>query len=154
MARNRIKLIVSIWLAAACLAAGQQAWAQAENFPNRPIKIIVPFTAGGVVDSIARLLAEKMSARYGQPVVVENRAGAGGSIGTDLVAKSPPDGYTLLLVSPGHAVAPNLIKGVTWDPVRDFRAIQGLGVIPNAIVVHPDVPAKNMSELIDSSMVF
>lgn len=149
MARIRIKLIVSTWLAAVFLAAGQQASAQAENFPNRPIKIIVPFTAGGVVDSIARLLAEKMSARYGQPVVVENRAGAGGSIGTDQVAKSPPDGYTLLLVSPGHAVAPNLIKGVTWDPVRDFRAIQGLGVIPNAIVVHPDLPAKNMSELID-----
>lgn len=149
MTRTRIKLIVSAALGALCLAAGPQAWAQAEAFPNRTIKIIVPFTAGGVVDSIARLLAEKMAARYGQSVVVENRAGAGGSIGTDLVAKSAPDGYTLLLVSPGHAVAPALIKGVTWDPVRDFRAIQGLGVIPNAIVVHPDVPAKTMAELID-----
>ena len=149
MTGHRIKLIISAALASLCLASAQQAWAQAENFPTKAIKIIVPFTAGGVVDSIARLLAEKMSARYGQPVVVENRAGAGGSIGTDQVAKSAPDGYTLLLVSPGHAVAPSLIKGVTWDPTRDFRAIQGLGVIPNAIVVHPDVPAKNMAELIE-----
>ncbi len=149
MTRNRIKQILSTALTSLCLVSGQQAWAQAENFPTKAIKIIVPFTAGGVVDSIARLLAEKMSARYGQPVVVENRAGAGGSIGTDQVAKSAPDGYTLLLVSPGHAVAPSLIKGVTWDPTRDFRAIQGLGVIPNAIVVHPDVPAKTMSELIE-----
>jgi len=149
MTRNRIKQILSTALASLCLVSAQQAWAQAENFPSKAIKIVVPFTAGGVVDSIARLLAEKMSARYGQPVVVENRAGAGGSIGTDQVAKSAPDGYTLLLVSPGHAVAPSLIKGVTWDPTRDFRAILGLGVIPNAIVVHPDVPAKTMSELIE-----
>lgn len=149
MTKSRIKLIISAALAALCMATGQQTWAQADGFPNRTIKIVVPFTAGGVVDSIARLLAEKMSARYGQSVVVENRVGAGGSIGTDMVAKSAPDGYTLLLVSPGHAVAPSLVKGVTWDPVRDFRAIQGLGVIPNAIVVHPDVPAKTMSELIE-----
>jgi tripartite-type tricarboxylate transporter receptor subunit TctC len=149
MTGHRIKLFISAALASLCLASAQQAWAQTENFPNKPIKIIVPFTAGGVVDSIARLLAEKMSARYGQPVVVENRVGAGGSIGTDLVAKSAPDGYTLLLVSPGHAVAPTLNKGVNWDPVRDFRAIQGLGVIPNAIVVHPDVPAKTMAEFIE-----
>ena len=149
MTRHRIKQILSTALASLCLVSAQQAWAQADNFPSKAIKIIVPFTAGGVVDSIARLLAEKMSARYGQAVVVENRAGAGGSIGTDLVAKSAPDGYTLLLVSPGHAVAPSLIKGVTWDPTRDFRAIQGLGVIPNAIVVHPDVPAKTMPELIE-----
>jgi tripartite-type tricarboxylate transporter receptor subunit TctC len=149
MNTHRIKRHLSIALASLCLLFGQQAWAQADSFPNKAIKIIVPFPAGGVVDLVARLLAEKMSARYGQPVVVENRAGAGGSIGTELVAKSAPDGYTLLLVSPGHAVAPSLKKSISWDPIRDFRAIHGLGVIPNAIVVHPDVPAKTMSEFIE-----
>lgn len=130
------------------LLATAPAQAQAENFPNKPLRIIVPFTAGGVVDSIARIIGEKLSTKYGQPVVVENKSGAGGSIGTDFVAKSSPDGYTLLCVSPGFAVGPSLIKGVTWDPVRDFRAIGGFGVIPNVIVVHPDVPAKNMAELV------
>lgn len=149
MKTNRIKQFLSIAVASFFMSFGQQAWAQADDFPNKPIKILVPFPAGGVVDLVARLLAEKMSARYGQPVVIENRAGAGGSIGTDLVAKSPPDGYTLLLVSPGHAVAPILRKAVTWNPTRDFRAVYGLGIIPNAIVVHPDVPAKTMSEFIE-----
>jgi tripartite-type tricarboxylate transporter receptor subunit TctC len=81
-------------------------------------------------------------------VIVENRAGAGGSIGTEYASKAAPDGYTLLLVSPGHAVAPTLIKGVTWSPVRDFRGIEGFGVIPNVIVVPPNVPVKNMAELV------
>ncbi|MEJ8825509.1 tripartite tricarboxylate transporter substrate binding protein [Variovorax humicola] len=137
---------------AACIAtlpllATLPAAAQ-DDFPNKPIRIIVPFSAGGVVDSIARIVGERLSTKYGQPVVVENKTGAGGSIGTDFVAKAAPDGYTLLCVSPGYAVAPSLIKGVTWDPVRDFRSIEGFGVIPNVFVVHPDVPAKSMAELI------
>ena len=120
-----------------------------EVFPNKTIKIIVPFTAGGIVDSIARSIGEKLATKTGQPVIVENKAGAGGAIGTDFVAKSPADGYTLLLVSPGHAVAPSLQKGVTWSPVRDFKAVAGIGIVPNVIVVHPNVSAKNMSELIE-----
>ena len=120
-----------------------------DSYPNKPLRIIVPFTAGGIVDSIARTIGEKLSTKYGQPVVVENKVGAGGAIGTDFVAKSPADGYTLLLVSPGHAVAPSLQKGVTWHPVRDFKGIAGIGVVPNVIVVHPNVPAKTMTELID-----
>lgn len=135
--------------AASTLAlAAAPSFAQ-DAYPNKPIRIIVPFTAGGIVDSIARAIGEKMSSRYGQPVIVENKAGAGGAIGTDLVAKSAADGYTLLLVSPGHAVAPSLQKGVTWNPVRDFKAIAGIGIVPNVIVVHPDVPAKTMSELVE-----
>jgi len=128
--------------------AAAPALAQSEAFPTKALRIVVPFTAGGVVDSIARIIGEKLSARYGQPVVVENKTGAGGSIGTDFVAKAAPDGYTLLAVSPGHAVAPSLIKGVAWDPVRDFRAIEGFGIIPNVIVVHPDVLAKTLADLI------
>lgn len=138
-------------LTAACGALSVLAAAPAsaqDGFPQKPIRLIVPFTAGGVVDSIARTLGNKLSVKYGQPVIVENKAGAGGAIGTDFVAKAPADGYTLLVVSPGHAVAPTLQKGVTWNPVRDFRAIAGFGVIPNVIVVHPDVPAKSMAELI------
>ena len=128
-----------------CLVHGA---AQAQDFLSKPVRIVVPQTPGGASDALARIVGQKLSEKWGQAVVIENRAGAGGSIGTDLVAKSAPDGYTLLLVSPGHAVAPTLNKGVTWDPVRDFRAIQGLGVIPNAIVVHPDVPAKNFQEFV------
>lgn len=119
------------------------------QYPDKPIKIIVPFSAGGIVDSVARLMGDKLSVQYGKPVVVENRTGAGGSIGTDYVANAPADGYTLLLVSPSHAVAPSLQKSITWNPVRDFKAIAGFGIVPNIIVVHPDTPAKTMAEFID-----
>jgi tripartite-type tricarboxylate transporter receptor subunit TctC len=139
----------SLAVAAGALALGALPVSAQENYPNRPIRIVVPFTAGGIVDAIARTIGDKLSTKYGQPVVVENKAGAGGAIGTDAVAKSAPDGYTLLLVSPGHAVAPSLQKGVSWNPVRDFRSVAGLGVVPNAIVVHPSVPVKTMGELIE-----
>ena len=136
-------------------AAGAMALALApsthaqEAFPTKPIRIVVPFTAGGIVDSIARTIGEKLSAKYGQPVLVENKAGAGGAIGTDFVAKAPADGYTLLLVSPGFAVAPSLQKGLGWNPVRDFRSVAGIGVVPNVIVVYPGVPAKTMVEFVE-----
>lgn len=124
------------------------ALAQEANYPSRPIRIIVPFSAGGVVDSTARIIAEKLGAKYGQPVIVENKAGAGGAIGTEFVAKSAPDGYTLLCVSPSHAVLSSVVKNLNWNPVRDFRAIQGIGVVPNLFVVHPSVPVKTMPELL------
>src|SRR3954470_14569348 len=117
------------FIAAALAALVALPVAAQTDYPTRPIKIIVPFSAGGIVDSIARVIGEKLSTKYGQPVVVENKVGAGGAIGTEFVAKSPGDGYTLLLVSPGHALAPSLQKGVTWKPVRDFRAIEGIGVV-------------------------
>jgi tripartite-type tricarboxylate transporter receptor subunit TctC len=122
--------------------------AQSDAFPNKVVKVIVPFPAGGVVDIVARLVSERLAAKYNQPFVVENRVGAGGSIGTDFVAKAPADGYTLLCVSPGHAVVPSLNKSVTWNPVSDFRAVMGFGIIPNVIVVHPDVPAKTLAEFV------
>jgi len=138
-------------LAAACaLAVMAPAMAAAQdNYPSKPIKIVVPFSAGGIVDSVARLMGEQLSARYGQPVVVENRTGAGGAIGTDYVARAPADGYTLLLVSPSHAVAPILKKSITWNPVRDFKAVAGFGIVPNIIVVNPSVPAQTMAEFIE-----
>jgi len=135
--------------AASALALAAAPSLAQDSYPNKPIRIIVPFTAGGIVDSIARTIGDKMSTKYGQPVIVENKAGAGGAIGTDAAAKAPADGYTLLLVSPGHAVAPSLQKGVSWNPVRDFKAIAGIGVVPNVIVVHPDLPVKTMAELVE-----
>ncbi|RYY91858.1 MAG: tripartite tricarboxylate transporter substrate binding protein, partial [Comamonadaceae bacterium] len=144
---NPIRNLVAGVFGTLAVLAAAPALAQ-DAYPSKPIRIIVPFTAGGIVDAIARTVGEKLSTKYGQPVIVENRAGAGGAIGTDVAAKAPADGYTLLLVSPGHAVAPSLQKGVAWDPVRDFRAIAGFGVVPNVFVVHPDVPAKTMGELV------
>jgi tripartite-type tricarboxylate transporter receptor subunit TctC len=110
------RLLLAACAAAIPLLAAGPARAEPEAYPGKAIRIIVPFSAGGVVDSIARIVGAKLSARYGQPVIVENKVGAGGSIGTDFVARSTPDGYTLLAVSPGHAVAPSLIKGVAWAP--------------------------------------
>jgi tripartite-type tricarboxylate transporter receptor subunit TctC len=145
-----MKMIRRTLLAAAAgaLALGTLPVSAQDSYPTKPIRIVVPFTAGGIVDTIARTIGEKLSTKYGQPVLVENKAGAGGAIGTDFVSKAAPDGYTLLLVSPGHAVAPSLQKGVTWNPVRDFRGVVGIGIVPNVIVVHPSVPAKTMGELI------
>ncbi|NCT97637.1 MAG: tripartite tricarboxylate transporter substrate binding protein [Comamonadaceae bacterium] len=146
MTLSRRTLLASA--ASALALATAPSFAQ-DSFPNKPVRIIVPFSAGGIVDSIARAIADKLSARYPQPVIVENKTGAGGSIGTDFVAKSNPDGYTLLLVSPGYAVIPSLQKNVTWNPVRDFRSVAGIGVVPNVIVVHPSVAANTLPELID-----
>ena len=136
-------------VAVAALALMPITAVRAEDaYPNRPVKIIVPFSAGGIVDSVARLVADKLSTKYGKPFIVENKTGAGGAIGTDFVAKAPADGYTLLTVSPSHAVTPSLQK-VNWNPVRDFKAIKGVGFVPNVIVVHPSVPAKTMQEFIE-----
>lgn len=141
------RTLLACALGAGLLAAAAPATAQSD-YPSRPLRIIVPFSAGGIVDSVARTVGERLAAKYGQPVVVENRTGAGGAIGTDFVAKSAPDGYTLLLVSPSHAVLPSLQKGIAWDPVRDFKGIAGIGFVPNVIVVHPDVQARTMAEFI------
>jgi len=133
--------------AAAALFALPLAAAAQGAYPSKPIKIVVPFPAGGIVDSVARKIGEKMSAKYGQPVVVENRAGAGGSIGTAVVAQSAPDGYTILMVGTGFTVLPLMQKDLAWHP-SDFRAVLGIGSTPNVVVVNPSVPAKDMRELI------
>lgn len=141
--------IASTLLVAGLVAGAAPAPALAQaNFPNRAMKIVVPFSAGGIVDSVARVVGDKLSSKYGQPVIVENRVGAGGVIGTEFVARSPADGYTLLMASPSHAVLKSLQKNVSWDPLRDFKAVAGIGVVPNVIVVHPSVPAKTMGELV------
>ena len=144
---TRRKLLATLALGAAPLLSGP-VLAHGDSYPSRPIHIVVPYSAGGVVDTLARIIGSKLSADYGEPVIVENKSGAGGSIGDAYVAKSAPDGYTVMLASPGLAVEPSLIKSLDWNPVKDFRAIEGFGVVPNVFVVLPSFPAKSMAELI------
>ncbi|MFP3754847.1 MULTISPECIES: tripartite tricarboxylate transporter substrate binding protein [Cupriavidus] len=143
----------ALWSAAAQAAdkAADKANESAARFPDHPIRIIVPFSAGGVVDSVTRVVAERMSKTLGQPVIVENKAGAGGAIGTDGVARSAPDGYTLLAVSPSHAVGPLLNASITWNAERDFRAIGGFGMIPNVIAVPAASSAQTLKALLDEA---
>ncbi|RRH86974.1 tripartite tricarboxylate transporter substrate binding protein [Variovorax beijingensis] len=125
------------------------AAAQAGDFPNKAIRIVVPFPPGGATDAAARLVAVKMGEHWGQPVVVDNRAGAGGNVGSDLVAKASADGYTLVMgVTGSHAINTSLYSKMPYDPVADFVAISQVAVVPNVLVVHPSVPAKNLAELV------
>ena len=138
-------------LAAAMLAALAlvPTLAAAQAFPGKPIKIIVPYSPGGTTDLLARLVAQKMRERLGQPVVVDNKPGANGMIGSDMVAKAPPDGYTLGIASPGsHAANASLYKDISYDTVKDFTPIT-LGVsAPMLLVVHPSLGVNSVKELI------
>lgn len=124
------------------------AGAAADDYPTHPIRLVVPFSPGGAVDSLARVIANPLAARLGQPVVVYNRGGAGGSIGMDEVAKSPPDGYTLLLVHSGLTYMPGIYRQLPFDPVQDFDgiviAVSGIYVL----AVNLDLPVKSVAELI------
>ena len=122
--------------------------AAAQPFPSRPVKIVVPATTGGAIDLIARSLAEKMSGTLGQPVVVENKPGASNNLGTDFVAKSAPDGYTLVIVASSHATNKHMFKTLPYDPVRDFEPVVYTHIVPLLLAVHPSVNAKTVPELI------
>lgn len=135
-----------------CVTLGLTAYtapANAQAFPNKPVKLIVPFVAGGATDIVARLVAQKLSAAWGQPVVVENRGGAGGNIGADAVAKSPADGYTILVTSGSIVtVNPHMYAKMPFDAKKDLAPITNLASGPQVLVVHPAVPAKNVKELV------
>src|SRR5262245_58427634 len=121
----------------------------AQPYPSKPIRYIVPYAPGGSTDIVARLLAQKLSASMGQQVVVENRPGAGGSIGADVVAKSPPDGYTMVTAVTGiMAINQFLYRKLPFDPERDFAPVTQVGSLPLILLVHPSIPAKNVKELI------
>ena len=125
------------------LVVAAQAW------PTKPVKIVVPFSAGGATDVVARLLAQKLTEAWGQSVIVEDRAGAGGNIGADAVAKSPPDGYTLLMASGSVVTAnPYIYKNMSFDPAKDLVAVTNVATGPQVIVVNPKVPAKTLKEFI------
>ena len=136
-------------LAAAAVLGLVPTLAAAQAWPSKPVKIVVPFNAGGATDIVARLLAQKLAEGWGQSVVVENKAGAGGNIGADLVAKSPADGYTLLMTS-GSIVTANqyMYKSLSYDPAKDLVAITNVATGPQVIVVNPSSPFKDLKELI------
>ena len=128
---------------------GSFDFARADDYPTRPITLIVPFPPGGSTTVMARNVADKMSATLGQPVVVENRGGAGGTIGTRSVAKAAPDGYTILLsYTATMAIAPSMNVNAGYDPRKDFVPIGMIGFAPNVLVVHPSLPARSVAELI------
>ncbi len=122
--------------------------ASAQTWPSRSIKIVVPATPGGAIDLIARSLAEKLTPALGQPVVVENKPGASNNLGTDFVAKSPPDGYTLVIVASSHATNKHLFKQMPFDPIKDFEPVVYTHVVPLLLAVHPSVQAKTVPELV------
>jgi len=133
-------LCLGLWLTAGT--------ATAQDYPAGPVRIIVPFPAGGGVDSMGRLFAQQLTRALGKQVVIENRAGANGMIGSEMVAKAAKDGYTLLVNGANFVTTPSLYKNVTYDPVRDFDPVSLLAHAPNILVVHPSLPAKNVKELI------
>jgi tripartite-type tricarboxylate transporter receptor subunit TctC len=133
-----------------CLWAGQTAVASAQTYPNKPIHIVVPFAPGGITDIVARALASKLSENWGQQVVIENKPGASGQLGTDYVARAAPDGYTLLVSADTTFVMnQHLFSKLNSNPIDDFVPISGLGISPQALAVHPSVPVNNVKELIE-----
>lgn len=123
--------------------------AAAQPYPSRPVKMIIPAPTGGAVDTIARLVSQKLSDALGQPFVPDNRPGAGTMIGSELLAKSPPDGYTTLMITSSHAINAGLRTKLAYDPVNDFTPVLLLATMPDLLLVHPGVPAKNVREFLE-----
>ena len=142
---NTFTRILRLLTLGLCLAAGA---AQAQGYPNRPVRIVVPFAAGGPADNYARFIAQRLGEEFKQSFVVENRPGAGSIIGTDVVAKSPADGYTLLMMSNTHTVNESLIPNKPYGLMKDFVGIAPVNYSALLLVTHPSVPVKNVAELI------
>lgn len=134
-------------LAFACALAAGAAQAQQSAYPTRPLRLILPFPPGGSTDLLGRTLSEKLAGELRQPVVPENRPGAGGNVGAEVAARATPDGYTLVLCAPSLAISPSLYPKLNYDPLRDLTPIALVATIPNLFVVHPSVPARSLAEL-------
>ena len=124
------------------LAQAQEAW------PSRPVRFILPFPPGGGTDILGRLIAERLSAGLGQPVVTENRGGAGGNVGAEAAARSSPDGYTIVLVAPSLAISPTLYSKINYDPVKDFAPVSLVATVPNVMITQASLPVQNLQEFI------
>ncbi len=144
--RLRLNIFFGLYMLGLCDFSFAQA--SVSNWPAHPINLVVPFTAGSATDVLARVFAEKLGARLGQPIIIDNRVGAGGTIGTSIVAKSAPDGYTLLVVSAGHVVNPVLYSKLNYQ-LKDLVAISPLGTQPNVLVVSPKSGIKSVKELVE-----
>src|SRR5215813_6743168 len=142
MAKFRAALLTAAGLLLALTTA-----AAAQDYPTKPVRLIIPFPPGGSNDVVGRLIATHLSERLGKQIVVDNRGGAGGVIGTEVVAKSPPDGYTLLIISMAHAVNPWLYK-LSYDPIKDFAPVSLLAKGANVLVVHPSLPVYSVKDLV------
>jgi tripartite-type tricarboxylate transporter receptor subunit TctC len=143
---------------AALAAATMPGHARADTWPSRPLRAVIPFTAGSTIDIIGRIVLEPLAASLGQPIVVENRGGAGGSIGAAAVAKADPDGYTLLIHASAHSAAPAIYPNLSYDAARDFSAVVSFGSVPNVTVISPAQGIGTLPELIaaakNSSLTF
>ncbi|MDB5825037.1 MAG: hypothetical protein JWR21_3741 [Herminiimonas sp.] len=147
MKKHILRLFGAAFAGSLAIATAAAAWAQ--DFPTKPIRIIVPYTAGGTTDMLARIVGQKLNEKWGKPVLVENRPGANGMIGMDVVAKSPADGYVLGLASPGtHAINQSLYSNMTHDPIKDFQPVTLLVEAPMALVVNSSLPVSSLKELI------
>lgn len=135
-------------LALVLLAASASALAQAASYPSRPIKLVVPYSAGGIADLLARIVADKLAARVGQPVVIDNRPGAGGHVGGEFVAQAPADGYTLVLATIAHNGAAALYRNLRYDPAVDLQPLILVAESPSVLLVNRDVPARDVKELL------
>ena len=142
MKLNRLRIAAAVALIAA------NCTALAQNYPARTIRMVIPFAAGGNTDIIGRIFAPKMAEILGQQIIIDNRGGAGGAIGTEIVMRAPPDGYTLLMASAGHTINPSMIKKLPYDSVRDFTPVGIVADVPTAFVLHPSLPPKNLKEFI------
>jgi len=142
-----LKMLCTL-LAAGLLALATLGTAHAQTYPSGPIKIIVPFTAGSATDIMARTVGERLSQAFGQPVIVENRPGAGGTIGSNLVAKAPADGLTLVVVSTGHVVNHVLYPNIPYDTIKDFAGVIPLATLPSVLIVPPSLGAKTAKDLV------
>jgi tripartite-type tricarboxylate transporter receptor subunit TctC len=140
----------SLFCFVAALVAGFPSFAQAPAFPTHAVTLVVPVAPGGILDTVARMIAADMGKSLGQPVIVDNKPGASGNIGAGFVAKSAPDGYTLLVgYSMFHVGNPSMFRNLTWDPLRDFASVAMLAVSPHVVAVNPSVPANTLKELVD-----
>jgi tripartite-type tricarboxylate transporter receptor subunit TctC len=146
--RTRIGFVVCAMLAASSLCQAQNAPA-AGDYPNRPVRLIIPFPPGGPADLIARVMGQKFSEEFGKQFYIENHAGAGGNLGTGVAARAPADGYSLLINSQSMMTNRSLYKSVPYDPDKDFAPVTRIATTPNLLIVHPSVPAKTVKELVD-----
>ena len=141
-------MLTLVRVVAALTAVAFSAVVHAQAFPSKPLRLVVPFPPGAGTDMFARVLAHKLSETLGQPVVVDNRPGGGAIIGTDIVAKSPPDGYTLLLSTTSHAINPSVYSKLPYDTLRDFATVTQVATVPIVLVVHPSLPVTTAQELV------
>lgn len=143
-----MKSVMSAAVLTACVAAYSGGVLAAEVYPDRPIRMIIPFAAGGATDTPARILTVKLAERLGQQIVVDNRPGQGGALGTAVAAKAEPDGYTVLMTATPFVLSPHIYKKLSYDPLKDFVPVTQFGAAPNVLVVHPSLGARSVKDVI------